>query len=68
LQSLDEPEAKSAMIWIIGEYADRIDQADKILENYFVESFQDEPPAVQMAILTATVKVFFFFFFFVIWL
>ncbi|KAH7826863.1 Adaptor protein complex 1 (AP-1), beta subunit [Monocercomonoides exilis] len=58
LQSLDEPEAKAAMIWIIGEYADRIEESDKILESYFVETFQDEPPNVQLAILTATVKVF----------
>lgn len=28
LESLDEPEAKASMIWIIGEYAERIDNAD----------------------------------------
>lgn len=27
LDTLDEPEAKASMIWIIGEYADRIDNA-----------------------------------------
>lgn len=27
LESLDEPEAKASMIWIIGEYAERIDNA-----------------------------------------
>ena len=32
LDTLDEPEAKSAMIWIIGEYADRIDNSDELLE------------------------------------
>ena len=29
LEDLDEPEAKASMIWIIGEYADRIDNADE---------------------------------------
>ena len=32
LTKLVEPEAKSAMIWIIGEYAERIDNADELLE------------------------------------
>lgn len=27
LESLDEPEAKASMVWIIGEYAERIDNA-----------------------------------------
>ena len=29
------------MIWIIGEYAERIDNADELLES-FLDSFQDE--------------------------
>lgn len=29
------------MIWIIGEYAERIDNADELLES-FVEGFHDE--------------------------
>ena len=28
LDTLDEPEARASMIWIIGEYAERIDNAD----------------------------------------
>jgi hypothetical protein len=34
LKSLDDPEAKSSMIWIIGEYAETIDNADELLENF----------------------------------
>lgn len=30
LESLDEPEAKASMIWIIGEYAERIDNAGEV--------------------------------------
>lgn len=57
LDSLDEPEAKAAMIWIIGQYADRIDNADALLED-FLYTFADEPVDVQLALLTATVKLF----------
>jgi len=31
---LDEPEARAAMVWIIGEYAERIDNADELLESF----------------------------------
>jgi vesicle coat complex subunit len=57
LDSLDEPEAKAAMIWIIGEYAHRIENADKLLDD-FLYSFADETAEVQLALLTATVKLF----------
>ncbi|GMJ04781.1 hypothetical protein like AT4G23460 [Hibiscus trionum] len=57
LDTLDEPEAKASMIWIIGEYAERIDNADELLES-FLESFPEEPPQVQLQLLTATVKLF----------
>ncbi len=57
LDSLDEPEAKAAMIWVIGQYADRIENADVLLDD-FLYSFSDEPVEVQLALLTATVKLF----------
>ncbi|XP_068308401.1 beta-adaptin-like protein B [Pyrus communis] len=57
LDTLDEPEAKASMIWIIGEYAERIDNADELLES-FLESFPEEPAHVQLQLLTATVKLF----------
>lgn len=57
LDTLDEPEAKASMIWIIGEYAERIDNADELLES-FMESFDDETAQVQLQLLTATVKLF----------
>lgn len=57
LDTLDEPEAKASMIWIIGEYAERIDNADELLES-FLESFPEEPASVQLQLLTATVKLF----------
>ena len=58
LETLDEPEAKASMIWIIGQYADRIENADELIESFFLETFEDETPQVQLQLLTATVKIF----------
>ena len=33
LDALDEPEAKAAMIWIVGQFADRIENADELLDD-----------------------------------
>ncbi|KAL9057250.1 MAG: hypothetical protein Q9162_002454 [Coniocarpon cinnabarinum] len=41
LDSLDEPEAKAAMIWIIGQYADRIDNSEVLLDD-FLFAFKEE--------------------------
>lgn len=57
LDTLDEPEAKASMIWIIGEYAERIENADELLE-IFVDTFHDETATVQLQLLTAIVKLF----------
>ncbi|CAI8601290.1 unnamed protein product [Vicia faba] len=57
LDTLDDPEAKASMIWIIGEYAERIDNVDELLES-FLECFPEEPALVQLQLLTATVKLF----------
>lgn len=50
LESLDEPQAKASMIWIIGENAARIENAGDLLEN-FVDGFFDEVADVQCALL-----------------
>lgn len=57
LDTLDEPEAKASMIWIIGEYAERIDNADELLEQ-FLETFPEETALVQLQLVTAAVKLF----------
>ncbi|TFK67982.1 Adaptor protein complex beta subunit [Pluteus cervinus] len=57
LDELDEPEAKASLIWIIGEYANKIDNADELL-SIFVESFTEESNPVQLQTLTAVVKLF----------
>jgi hypothetical protein len=45
------------MIWVIGQYADRIEDSDVLLED-FLDSFKEETHEVQLALLTATVKLF----------
>ncbi|WFD22889.1 hypothetical protein MEQU1_001566 [Malassezia equina] len=57
VDSLDEPRAKVAMIWIVGEYGDQIDESEEIMED-FLFTFLDESTEIQLALLTATVKYF----------
>ena len=45
LKSLDDPEAKASMIWIIGEYVETIENADELLSN-FAENFKEDPAVV----------------------
>ncbi|CAF5111018.1 unnamed protein product, partial [Rotaria magnacalcarata] len=45
------------MIWIVGEYAERIDNADELLEG-FLDGFKDENTQVQLQLLTGIVKLF----------
>ncbi|KAK4514267.1 uncharacterized protein ATC70_001858 [Mucor velutinosus] len=57
LDVLDEPEAKAALTWIIGEYAESIVNADKLI-RFFLDNFKEENSQVQLQLLTATVKLF----------
>ncbi len=45
LEELDEPEAKTSLIWIIGEYANKIENADELL-SIFVDTFTEESYSV----------------------
>jgi hypothetical protein len=57
LDELDEPEAKASLIWIIGEYAEKIENAGELL-GIFVDTFTEEAYQVQLQTLTAVVKLF----------
>ncbi|CXI83707.1 AP-1 complex subunit beta, putative [Plasmodium berghei] len=57
LELLDDSNAKASLIWIIGEYIERIDNAHELIES-FLENFLDEPYNVQLQILTSSVKLF----------
>ncbi|PGH23817.1 hypothetical protein AJ80_02065 [Polytolypa hystricis UAMH7299] len=57
IDELDEPNARGALIWIVGEYAEKISNAGDILGG-FVDGFNEEFTQTQLQILTAVVKLF----------
>lgn len=57
MDDLAEPEAKAAIVWIIGQYANRIDNSLELLEDLSY-TFLEDPVEVQLALLTAVVKLF----------
>lgn len=57
IDALDEPESKASLIWMIGEYAELVDNAHGLLAN-FLHNFKEEAPQVQLQLLTAVVKLF----------
>jgi AP-1 complex subunit beta-1 len=57
IDELDEPNARASLIWIVGEYAEKISNAGDILAG-FVDGFGEEFSQTQLQILTAVVKLF----------
>ena len=57
LKQLDREDSRSAMVWIVGEYCDRIDNSVSIMSG-FGQGFVDESRKVQLSILTACVKMY----------
>ncbi len=53
LDLLDEPEAKAAMVWIIGEFSNIIDNADDLLDD-LCYSYTDE--SVEVSPLSRTLE------------
>uniref|UniRef100_A0A6U3AKM9 Beta-adaptin appendage C-terminal subdomain domain-containing protein n=2 Tax=Lotharella globosa TaxID=91324 RepID=A0A6U3AKM9_9EUKA len=59
LKSVEAPEGRVAVIWLMGEYGDTIDDAPYILEQ-LIDNYQDEESSlVRSELLTATMKLFF---------
>ncbi|KAM9933552.1 hypothetical protein OXX80_006833 [Metschnikowia pulcherrima] len=52
---MEEADAKLAVTWIVGQFAEEISNADAILK-YLTASFSEEPLEVQYAMVTAVVK------------
>jgi hypothetical protein len=42
-----EPDSKASIIWIVGEYAEKINEAEKLIDS-FADSFNEEPDKVKM--------------------
>ena len=57
MRALDSADAKSAMIWIIGEYGEKIENSIDLITT-FADTFHEEGDMVQQAILTASVKIY----------
>lgn len=57
LEHYTEPDSKSAIYWIIGQYGDKIDNAEVLIEQ-IIETFLEEPDSVKLSLLTATVKLY----------
>ena len=57
LEHYTEPDSKAAIFWIVGEYADKIDNSETLIEQ-FCETFLEEPDSVKLSLLTATVKLY----------
>lgn len=57
MRRIDEPESKSAFIWILGEYAHKIDDAEEKIQ-FFISSFADQSTPVRLQILTSAVKMY----------
>jgi AP-4 complex subunit beta-1 len=59
LREAEEPAARAALIWLVGEYGLEVTEAPYLLEA-IVDGYDDEASAeVKLALLTASVKVFF---------
>ncbi|XP_021735609.1 beta-adaptin-like protein A [Chenopodium quinoa] len=58
-KNVQEPKAKAALIWMLGEYAQDVADAPYILEN-MIENWEEEDSAeVRLHLLTASMKCFF---------
>lgn len=56
IETLDDPEARASLVWILGEYSNKIDNAQQLL-GVFVDRFLQEDPMVQLQLLSAVVKL-----------
>lgn len=54
----DEPEAKVAMLWMLGEYGEQIPEAPYLLEPMIDEVGEEPSAAVRLELLASAVKLF----------
>lgn len=58
-KSVQEPRAKAALVWMLGEYGQEMADAPYVLENLVEGWAEEESPTVKLEILTAIAKLFF---------
>lgn len=52
-----DPDSKASIIWIIGEYAEKINDSEKLI-NSFADTFIEDHDKVRLSLLTAAVKLY----------
>lgn len=57
VDKIEDVDSKAALIWIVGDFADKIDNPKQILED-LTSDFKSESMKVQLPSLTAAVKLF----------
>ncbi|KAJ2079200.1 beta-adaptin [Coemansia sp. RSA 988] len=55
---INEPAARAAMLWVIGEYPEHVANAQTMLDNQLDSFLEEEDARVQLALISATVKYF----------
>lgn len=59
IRKIEDPDSKASMIWLLGEYGDKILEAPYILET-LIDGYSEEPAVtVKLQILIAAMKMFF---------
>lgn len=59
IKKIEDPESKSSMIWLLGEYGDKILEAPYILES-LIDGYSEEPSVtVKLQLLITSMKLFF---------
>lgn len=58
MKTVSSAEGKSALVWILGEYGDEIQESPYILED-FIAGWDEENAPVRLQLLTTAVKLFF---------
>ena len=57
IEVLKDPEARAALVWILGEYNGLIEHVDALIDP-FIDTFHDESYEVQVQLITTLVKVY----------
>ncbi|CAM6096190.1 unnamed protein product [Calypogeia fissa] len=58
-ESVQEPKAKCALVWMLGEYAYDMQDAPYVLEGFVNSWAEEDAPEVRLELLTAVAKCFF---------
>lgn len=56
-EQLKDPNARAALLWILGEYCHLIEKVDLLIDP-FLDTFHDEAPLVQIQLISTVVKVY----------